>query len=931
MGPSLSREGRGDSPFGAPASQPAVNRLVIAGVIRPSMRKIILGAILAAIVAAGGGVYLAVLRPLSAVADTLPLAEQALATPEAVVLAGINVKQAAFLERWLIGAPPASAARSTGAAPVGERSLIDHLEAARVDPRRDIDYVLAALYSTTAAAAPGRAIALAGRFDPDVINAYLAQTLHGTRLAGVEPPSYAITLTDPTSCQPSGSWVVTVAPGWILIADPASHAALLARLLHPAARADGGLDWWRPLARADVVSIGIRNPAGLENTTDAPMLKAAAQGIQIKADAFEHVYLGFRMTVVPPAGAARLVIDAKDEARAMEQITVWRRAIGDSRARWAQALPSVAALYDSLALRSEGTRNTVQVTVDRATIGNVRHVANELMAAMLGGFGADVKTQPISAQPERIDRNPAKFEAATTPAELAAYDQSAMFAEKVDRVEGPFGVRLDEIRQGAGGDAGLELVVAAFANAIPNITGDGARTRLYVDSVKARDGRELLQHQECGRHRNSEPAEFTSVSAPRLQASKNVQLIAGADARAIERIDGHIELSWPTRTETIRVAHPAVDTRIEKDGVAVRITKVAGGSLGYEVSGERDRLLALRALNAAGQPLDRTMRMSGDFLFGDGRTVEADYAGTIDAVELVLAAEEHALTYRFALDDFSLSGDSHSAMQDDIPEFLPYGEQALRHDFATPAKGHRETWRTLPPLEKPQPPLGVAQLEPFELSLDKAQSFFALKLDFGVRGPDAPDFRRRFNFGELRLTRVELKDGTVLAPPSAGDAEAKPTPWQPTWSAPVRFMLTPKQGVLATSAELLIDSKAKPEELRSLSGSLDVRLPLKIEALRLDDLSVGQSAERQDFTVAVAARSRRSLTFQAKQGGDRVVYIRLLDAAGKAVAFMGPQITERPDGSTRFELSPLNPPARAEIVLASEIESRSLPFAFTLP
>ena len=895
------------------------------------MRKTIVIAILAAIVAAGGGIYLAVLRPLLAVSDTVPLAEQALATPDAVLLAGINVKQAAFLERWLIGAPPGGPARSTTVAPVGERGLLDHLQAARVDPRRDIDYVLAALYPAAAAAAPGRAIALAGRFDPAVINAYLAQTLHGTRLAAAQPLSYEITLTDPASCQPSGTWVVTVAPGWILIADPASHEALLSRLLHPAERGDSGLDWWRPLARGDVVSIGLRNPAGLESATATPMLKAAAQGIAVKADAFEHVYLGFRIKPVPLAGEARLVIDAKDAARATEQITGWQRAIGQSRARWADALPSIAALYDSVAIRSEGARNTIEVTVDRARVANARHFANELMSAVLGGFGVDVKTQAASAEPERIDRNPAKFEAVTTPAQLIAYDETAMFAEKVDRVEGPFGLRLDEIRQGASADTGLELVVAAFANAIPNVTGDGARVRLFVDGVKSHDGKELLRHEECGRNRNSEPASFGGMSPPRLQATKTLHLIAGADSRAIERIDGHVELRWPTRTETIRIAHPAVDTRIEKYGVAVRITKVSGGSVGYEVSGERDRLLALRALNAGGQPLDRTMMVSGDFLFGEGSTVQSDYAGSVDAVELVLAAEEHELTYRFALNDLALAGATHPAMQDEAPEFLPYGEQALRRDYATPGKGHRETWRRLPPLDKPQPHLAVAQLEPFELSFDKAQSFFALKLDFGVRSPDAPDFRRRFNFGRLRLTRLELKDGSVLTPPAAGDAEAERTAWQPKWSAPIRFMLTPKQGVLATSTDLLIDSKAKPEELRAVSGALDVRFPLKIEALRLDDLSVGQSVQRQDLTVGIAARSRRSLTFQVNQGGERVVYIRLLNAQGEAVAFLGPQITERPDGSTRFELSPLNPPARAEIVLASEIESRSLPFAFTLP
>ena len=88
------------------------------------MRKTILIALVAAIVAAGGGLYLAVLRPLRAVSDTVPLAEQALATPDAELLAGINVKQAAFLERWLIGAPPGGPARSTAAVAISAKKLV---------------------------------------------------------------------------------------------------------------------------------------------------------------------------------------------------------------------------------------------------------------------------------------------------------------------------------------------------------------------------------------------------------------------------------------------------------------------------------------------------------------------------------------------------------------------------------------------------------------------------------------------------------------------------------------------------------------------------------------------------------------------------------------------------------------------------------------
>jgi hypothetical protein len=891
------------------------------------MRKITIVVVLAAIVAAGGGLYLGVLRPLLAVSDTLPLAEQALATPDAVLLAGINVKQAAFLERWFIGAPPATAPKGPTAAQSGDLSLLDHLQAAHVDPRRDVDYVLLAAYPGPAETV-GRAIALTGRFDPAAVNGYLANTLHGKRLAIAKPESYEVTLTDPASCQPTGTWVVTVDANWILIADAASHEALLARLTSPTERNDGELDWWRPLARADLLSIGVRNPARLGSATATPMLKSAAQEIAIKADAFQRVYIGFRIKPMPPEGQLRLVIDAKDEARATEQIATWQRAIGESRERWATAMPSVAALYDSLSVHSEGARNTAEVTVGRAAIANVQRIVGEALAGVLGGFGVNATMQATSPDAERIDTTPAKFEAAVDAAQLAPYDPAVQFAEKVDRIGGPFGMRLEEIKQDAAADAGLDFVIAGYANGIPNVAANAERARLFVDSVKSTSGQELLKVEACGRGRNGEPANFAESSAPRLRATKTLHLIAGAEQHGVQRIDGHVELRLPTRTETIRIAHPTADSAIEKYGVTVRVTKLAGGSVSYEVTGARDRLLLLRALNAKGQPLDRSMMVSGDFLFGDGSQGQSEYRGAIDALDIVLAAEEQTLTYPFTLTDFSLAEEGRSSARDEAPEFQPYDEKALRRDYATPRRGHGDDWKTLPPPEKPQPRLGVTQLEPFELSFDKALSFYALKLDFGVRGPNAATFFRRFNVGQMRLTQIALKDGSVLTPPTGQDAA---TAFAPKWSAPVRFMSTPKQGVLGTTVDLLIDSKAKPEELRSVAGTLDVQFPQKIETLRLDDLSVGQRAHWQDVTISVVARSRQGVSFHVNKDANRIVYIRLLNAQGEALAFFGPQVTNLPDGSTRFELSPFNPPARAQIVLASEIESKSLPFSFALP
>jgi hypothetical protein len=893
------------------------------------MRKIVI-ALLTGVVAVGAGLYLdlAIWRPLFVVAETLPLAEQALATPDLLVLAGLNAKQAVFLERWFMDAPAVAASPPSPPPAAGDRTLLDHLRAAKIDPRGGLDYVLYALYLSETRGLR-QAIALIGRFDPAAVGAYLANELHAKPVATAGQPSYALTLTDSTTCQAASTWLVTVAPGWVLIADPASHAALASRFSHAPRGDDGEVAWWRELARSDVASIAIRRPDRLESAASIPFMEPAAKTIAPEVEAFQRAYLGLGIKAVPPEGQLRLVLDAKDASRAAEQIKAWQRAVGDSRDRWAGTMPTVARLYDGLTIRTQGARSTVDVTVNRATAARLQDVGNELVASVLGGFGVPAGSQPTSSGAEQLETNPPKFEPVASISGLGPYDPAAQFAEKIDVAAGPFGLRLDAIR--LGGEAGLEVVVESFANAIPNIAAGPERAKLVIDSVMSTTGQELMKREDCGRERNNLPAAFTSALPPRIKASKTVRLVAGADARALQRIAGHVELHLPTRTETVAIAEPKAGTVVEKHGARVSINQVAGGSLSYQITGASDRVLLLRALNAKGQQLASHMKVSGDLLLGDGLAARNDYSGDISALEIVFAAEEQTTTFPFVLTNFSLAGEARPLARDDAPEFQPYSHQALRAQYSTDVPGRPGAWKPLPPLEKTQARLGAAQIEPFELSLDKVQPIYLLKLDFTLRGPEAPGFRRRFNLGELRLTRVALKDGSVLTPPARDGTAGSRQADRSAWSAPVRFMAAPKQGVLTTSPSFLIETKAKAQDLRSVEGSLSLQFPTALETLRLDDLSVGQTAGVGDLTITVAERSRQSLVLQTNQDGQRVVYVRLLDAQGQALPFSGPQITALPDGGSRFDLSPFNAPARAEIVIAKEMETETLPFSLSLP
>ena len=889
------------------------------------MRKTLLFVVLG-LLGLGVGLYVVVIRPALAPSEDTPLAERALVTPDVVLLADVNVKQVVFLEKWFLGSPVLDSGDGGSVPAAEDRSLLDHLRAARIDPRRDVDQVLYALYPAGDAGLR-QAIVMLGRFDPAAVGDYLARELRGVQRSMAGRAAYEISTRDLTTCQPSTTWMVTADAKWILVTDAASHAVLLPRLTGVPDDTGTDLGWWRALARSDVVGLGVRNPSQLGSAVGHPLLKASAEAVAKETDAFQHVYFGLGLKAVPPEGRLRLVIDALDASRVGQQLATFEHGVSESRARWADTMPAVAAVYSSLQVRSEGSRTTIEFTVDRTLAANLQQLVNELVGAALGGLGLHPATPTSGPPAERLDPHPAVFRESIAASDLPAYDPKAQFAEEVDQTVGPFGIRLESIRLGQSPDVGLELAVGGFSGPIPNVVGDDEHARLFVDGVKSATGKDLLRAEECGKERNALPAPFSSQVFERLKAEKTVRLVPGADPGDLRSISGRVELRLPTRTEVVSVPRGERGAVVRRHGATFVVSDVHAGSVSYRTGGTADRVLLFRALNGGGQPLASEGGYSGHFLFGEGVSGEKDYAGAVDRLEVVFAAETQTLELPFTLTRLSLAGRSDNTFPDRTPPFRPYGYQAMRADESGPAGP--DSWKRLPPPAKPEAHKALALLEPFELYFDQAQAFYALKLDFTLRSPDLPNFQKAFSVGQLRLTRIELKDGTVIEPPTSADPAAPTSMFQAKWDTAVRFGDPPKDGALATPLSLFIDTKAKPEELKSLRGTLTVQLPKTLETLRLDDLTVGRKARAGDLTVTVVKQGRKSLTLQASRDGDRVVYVRLLNAAGQAVGFFGPQTAVLPGGAQTFELSPLGAYVAAEVILAPDRDTKSYSFALT--
>src|SRR5438046_2731423 len=195
-----------------------------------SMKKALI-CVLATILVVAVGFYVVVVRPLVSPAAQTFAAEAALATPDLILLAAVNVRQAVFLERWYLGAPAVATGTSRAVRPPAERTILEHLAAARVDMRRDVEHVLYGLYPATEQGVR-HALVLVGQFDAPSIEQYVARDLRGTARPDGGRTSYEVRRVDPDRCESVTTWMITVDPLWILISDAAAHATLLPRLTH---------------------------------------------------------------------------------------------------------------------------------------------------------------------------------------------------------------------------------------------------------------------------------------------------------------------------------------------------------------------------------------------------------------------------------------------------------------------------------------------------------------------------------------------------------------------------------------------------------------------------------------------------------------------------------------------------------------------------
>lgn len=879
-------------------------------------RAITSGIVFAVIVAAAGCGWLALRGRLPGGEWPVVVAEleSALALPGLLGLAAIDLRGV----RQLASADSAQPASAWAAD--AEPSWPERLRRIGVDWRQNVDHVLAGVYARPDKGL-GVALAAFGSFSARELETRLRESpefevdtalLHGSSVL-------QLTLRDRTSCEESGPWLLHVSSERIVVGDPDTLEAIL----DPARRsvsASRELEKFREFRGGRLASLAFFLREDFSPSVSNPMLGFALSAAISKLDGFRSLYVGAGMGWMPQSVELASLLEASDADVAEQRAAAWKQALNSSRAALSDEVPIAAVLLGALEISARGSELWLEADLDRQLAGELQKLPGALVGAALGGSFRELAATGAgtSAASEQLDSDPRRFLPEHAVEAIAAYDETLGFAADVDQVSGPFGFRLHSLALPKDPAQGIEVVVEALGTGLTNLGDNGERAELEITSVRGRSGQQLLAEELCGAERNDLPVALSSQGgAPPIAGSKRVRLTRGATQADIAFIEGRVKLVYPTRTETVRVGARDERTSVERNGTRLELGQLRGGRVEWKLEGRGDRLLHLRALNAAGQPLMRrsSMRMGSVLGMGAGLSGSSDFAGSVAQVEAVFALEQEAWEFPFSLTHMR-PGTSREQTGGESREFEPFPIERIRRDLARAARELAT--------QAGQPAGAETRAEthagPFVVALESVWSFRGLMPRFEVRAPEIPKLGASLSALELSLREIRLKDGTIYTP-QPGDAAR--------WSQMLSLGEVWGGAGLRADASLETRAEADSDEVEAISGALVLRLPREVRALWMSEIALGAQVTAEGFSAVVSELARDRFVLRSREGGELLLAVRAYNAAGQMLWMTGAK-TGRTDGGWQGEFSVQGVPMRIELVVAKGLETAEYPFSLTL-
>ncbi|MCZ6454615.1 MAG: hypothetical protein O6909_10280 [Alphaproteobacteria bacterium] len=887
------------------------------------MRFILVIVILLVVVVAGAGGYLALQGRrliLSEEPVSLPAIEQALADDSLLGLAYLDIAAVSRLDRLLIGERDAAALPDPLVDPY---SVVSRLNAKGIALSQIVDVlIVGGLRGKEGPEVAGVAL---GRFDP----AQMASILRQTYLVESDDGLLVMRHRSTATCETSRPFAVHITPERVVFGSLAAATKLLTRL-ERGAPAAVDLEAWTSYRKDKLAAASTLVPvaeiiAGL--TTGQPLAAMVLTRAEQELQSLQVVSAGVILEMVPPSVTLEGHIESKNTAWIDKIEAAYRDGAAKLASGAGKDLPSLTQLASALTVTSQNQRLTGRLKIDEGTVETFKQLPQEALRLMFSGFGAETAPEPGAAPKERLldPGQLVRYRPSHSVDELGVFDQEGHSFFQADTTSGPIGVRIKSVSLLEDDPDVIEYVLEVEGGPIPNlpedfhhkVKGRGAG-EIRVNAVRDANGRNLLREETCGPDRNDEPAILNSdksfsynagrtTTTLNLKGEKSVRLATGVTLSEVASIEGTVRLRMATTTETIRIVVPSTGQVYADHGLRVQFKESKPGEISYNLSGETDRLLALRALNGSGQYLNGGGVASSSGFGSPGRSVSRDFQGHIATVELVVAKAVDAREFAFRIDGA-----------------LPATKDLFLSDFhrvsvgTTTAFRERHGQRRL--ASKCSQGRKVFDLAPYQICFREVVSYFGniKRVSLDLRVPQDPVIRDNLSAVELRIDQLETGDGTVVEFPVGGFE---------TFSNPTDEHSFSQSFFLDGDVPEGFDASS----VTALTGRVRLRIPTAIETLSLDATILGSSAEVGSTKVRLTGYRDGVAQIEIDGPRERLVQILATKAEDKPVAAIVQRIEQIEEtGLWQADLLLGDKPTEFIVRVATEQDIIETPFRINL-
>ena len=814
-------------------------------------------------------------------------AESILLTPESIVLGHVNMTKIVELEQLFSDTNEDDYRynpSSTG--------IINALLAEDINIRRDLQQLVFSLNHSEANGSYLSAV-LAGNFNKSALYKGLARHYDVTEKMVDGLTVLELVTTDRSTCKVSEPIGLIGADNLIVISHPNNVGDIFKQvqaLSEPKVINQNWVDY----RSQHLVSIGVLQPDNLKHASDG-FMGMMLSGISKELKGAESIFAGFSANLLPPSGSVDMVVNSNDIAWVESSKKRLKTALSEQQQAAIKEGDFLGELMRAIAIVDKpntlGGRFTVDVSMVEQGKKAFQNGLSGLMS--LGGGSVSSGSDPL---PEKIDENVKPYIAHIASLKLPEFESK--YGQRYHWQNGPMAARVKSLRINT--DNILELDLEAVASGIPNAPsfGFGNAGELTITSIQDESRNQLLAVETCGSSINTDPAEMTALSSDgMIEAKKTVRLIPEMKVEDIASIQGLINLTVATDTQTHIIAGTSDEMTVEQHDMYLRIKTMEGNNVSFVVSGDQKRLLSIRAMNANKQYLSR----SGSSSFGDeqSKNVSTNYHGDVAYVEVISAVTYKKIRKRFTITNpLPLQRDNTFASSP--KPITPYNLS----DWPAVKKAAK----TFKPNPNTHAWLGALKVE--ERLAAGILSVYDMEISNGFRGPslrgnikfDMPYMaaleniagRVLFDIKKLTFTGNEpvLLDhmepfsmsftgfGNAYKDNSKSEAQLRKTIYLSGYQQ-LNIDLGEKDN--AEKGKALSGKAAEESKISSITGDIVLKLPKKVMSKTITPVTLGKRFFANAVTYNVIELSSDEVTISAEGDTQSLLDIRVLDKDGNKI------------------------------------------------